>query len=1112
MVLSEAKHPCLAVDACHEYKDEYLLAELLSKTALASQVNCLATLGLSAQHFELLRSWSYTHRVSLQFRSEERCTYDRFLTREVTDSQVTKHLSSILPRALASRLKTKVTEHRWKFDVIYKLVAVRGTGAEATDRLEFFACDGSHYIETASIMIPHPELKSEAAAFDVDITWLLQHLSLLDESKMSTTFAINRDCEYCRTPRRNIEVDSALRYFSAFDAWSEEVASYLHHLFDIQVESGKVCHNIASMDSHAIFVPVLPILDAQKGVLSTSDAADDAYEPRSDMLAVVLSAGLHGSSVLHAADMNKLLEEEFRSLAAKHDELLKVFPRADALASSVAGKLVTTLTHCADVSRYLHDAMDYLESMLRQQLIAAIGKEVSHTDFAEYFKFHNRKLFSGAYRLVPFCFAVRHSARHSPKGLLSIEEQAGGHVVESIAEPILTHTASCNHELQMQLPISASLNVKFVGERYLHSWLYPQFTKEAAPRLSLNAKTKPFCSMLVLVGRLVSAQVFDPRYGFIVENGEELTIPLDVTTMPSPKEFRDAIESLSPEQQRFAKACRAMQLESTLFAIVVIDIKPQLEKVLNLPADSLTKEVKLTRDLMRLLVKYQVPSDHLSHEEHTTNATGTTNPRDALEAVRGHCRAMYELISEMQECELQQQRQTRAFEQEHQHQGQEKAAATGKERPSPEVKVFSLILYRWKKNGSLQLISCSDMSSFTFFQRLTTFEHFRFFSRTVVDKSVPGRRTLCQIDSSRNCHAWVHPQGVGAALVTDNAAPARSANMLLSEAVEVFLSSMCGQWERASEDLSLVCPEITELFQNGLQSQSFRIQNDLDAILENMQSNIEQVILRADSLDKLVKQSTDLSQPATQFYRTAEKPTRFSRLMSWGTKRNSAPSAAALPAPSNATAASAGLRAPESATAPATSSSAAPEKAASQLEGGASSSRLEVTDQSAGHNGRRPDRAYDVVTSSGDVEWDLTQVPAEMDRSISALDVEGAVRLATITPSDSWTKKSAGLVASPKKSVLGATEQKQERNAAFDLLDVLSMSGALVVNNAHLHVLIAATHSFDKSIMETLVQDSVNPIEKVMRSTLMMASTVHRRPASDLFQDHSATCLDELLA
>ena len=38
---------------------------------------------------------------------------------------------------------------------------------------------------------------------------------------------------------------------------------------------------------------------------------------------------------------------------------------------------------------------------------------------------------------------------------------------------------------------------------------------------------------------------------------------------------QDAIESLSPEQRAFAKAFRAMQLESTLFGILVPCLRPQ---------------------------------------------------------------------------------------------------------------------------------------------------------------------------------------------------------------------------------------------------------------------------------------------------------------------------------------------------------------------------------------------------------------------------------------------------------------------------------------------------------------------------------------------------------
>merc|ERR1711970_950376 len=132
--------------------------------------------------------------------------------------------------------------------------------------------------------------------------------------------------------------------------------------------------------------------------------------------------------------------------------------------------------------------------------------------------------------------------------------------------------------------------------------------------LSLVSRARQFSSFIVLVGRIVSAKTFDPKYAAIVQNKDELKIPLDLSTIPTPKEFKDAIESLSPQQQAFAKAFRSMQLESPLFGILVIQIKPQLERVLNLPDDSLTKEIKLTQDLMQLFIKYQIPSDLLAFD------------------------------------------------------------------------------------------------------------------------------------------------------------------------------------------------------------------------------------------------------------------------------------------------------------------------------------------------------------------------------------------------------------------------------------------------------------------------------------------------------------------
>jgi hypothetical protein len=46
----------------------------------------------------------------------------------------------------------------------------------------------------------------------------------------------------------------------------------------------------------------------------------------------------------------------------------------------------------------------------------------------------------------------------------------------------------------------------------------------------------------------------------------------------------------------------------------------------------------------------------------------------------------------------------------------------------------------------------------------------------------------------------------------------------------------------------------------------------------------------------------------------------------------------------------------------------------------------------------------------------------------------------------------------------------QERQKAFDLLDALTKSGCLSVKEAELHVVMASTHCFGKTLMNTIIQ------------------------------------------
>ena len=97
-----------------------------------------------------------------------------------------------------------------------------------------------------------------------------------------------------------------------------------------------------------------------------------------------------------------------------------------------------------------------------------------------------------------------------------------------------------------------------------------------------------------------------------------------------------------------------MQLSSTMFGVCIIQIKPQLEKVLNIPAGGLTKEIELTQNLMELFVKYQIPSDLLSFEADLVEADASpaTIKERALSEVKAHVAAIHSILEKAKEKEL----------------------------------------------------------------------------------------------------------------------------------------------------------------------------------------------------------------------------------------------------------------------------------------------------------------------------------------------------------------------------------------------------------------------------------------------------------------------------
>jgi hypothetical protein len=130
---------------------------------------------------------------------------------------------------------------------------------------------------------------------------------------------------------------------------------------------------------------------------------------------------------------------------------------------------------------------------------------------------------------------------------------------------------------------------------------------------------------------------------------------------------------------------------------------------------------------------------------------------------------------------------------------------------------------------------------------------------------------------------------------------------------------------------------------------------------------------------------------------------------------------------------------------------------------------------------------------------DFTQIPIELDHKYAAFDEDHALRPTILkTSREAWQKKFyASILASQSTTTVNQNDRVKEHNKAYDLLDALSRSGLLVFDDASLHIILAATHTFDKSLLNTIIQDNVNPIEKVERSTLIIATTIHRKELAD---------------
>jgi hypothetical protein len=122
---------------------------------------------------------------------------------------------------------------------------------------------------------------------------------------------------------------------------------------------------------------------------------------------------------------------------------------------------------------------------------------------------------------------------------------------------------------------------------------------------------------------------------------------------------------------------------------------------------------------------------------------------------------------------------------------------------------------------------------------------------------------------------------------------------------------------------------------------------------------------------------------------------------------------------------------------------------------------------------------------------DYTALAGRLDAALERLDAEGALRSAVLSAGKVWSRqKQAGLGGPATTTRLQDGEQRQEKQACFDLIDSLTRSGSVSLEGAEMHIVMSVVHCFDRNVMDTLCRDNINPIEKVERSSAVLAGCV----------------------
>ena len=384
-VLGAERALSLPADVGHQYADKYALVEAQLSASVVGILSALQVMGLSGATLRTLATWAAAgDSVTLRLMASTKCVFVREAKRTVESPKiVTAPVSGGNGKGVATSIVTEVTDYFWSFSTSWSLDAYRGTGRTPQDIVPISSrttacCE----LKSASKAPPYETVSPRS--IEVAITFLVKAIDASADN-LPARVVIDRASPQCYTPRRNPVAVAALRFGHALHDWSWEVRGFFSTYVEPAANAFALEHHsnatpINSFNASNVVVPALLFEERVPGGAGSSATAPAAA--RFALIsalpvapdAVALPTAVR-SPLVDPLSINSLLAEAHECLlAARTKEPAMPPSTSTALISSEEASLLVACDYVRLVCVHMADGVNYVEDMLRDQLIAAIGK------------------------------------------------------------------------------------------------------------------------------------------------------------------------------------------------------------------------------------------------------------------------------------------------------------------------------------------------------------------------------------------------------------------------------------------------------------------------------------------------------------------------------------------------------------------------------------------------------------------------------------------------------------------------------------------------------------------------------------------------------------------